>query len=194
MPNPISPNAGRDTKNKPDKEWEGLTADSFDGSGFEALDIKAKTARHWGEKRNKFITGASRFISYEIKFDRKKAALERPSLNKKKSINELAKLTKNQRSSLTDAIQTQIKDASTFLWKEVLPLTLSWSTALQDTEERLLQVVGTEKLPIGYIINRVTEAAHLKINRYIAGQFELTSEEAKILQLAITARYRMEDG
>ena len=189
MRNPIAPNARKETKDKPDKAWGSITFDDLDGSGFSpTVDwaAKKKLERKWKEKQNRFITGSSPHISFEIDTRvRKKEAPKKQSL-----LNEKSRVTKSQRRSLTRALEAQITDLSAFLWKEILPFALAWGTAIHDTEDRLSQVIGVETFPIrGYVTSRVNEAIQLRINRCISGQFKLTPSEQEILRLNLIRKF-----
>lgn len=193
MKNPISPNAV-DPRLGPDHTWSTVELDDLDSSGYQAIEdwaVGRRLTRALGEKRNKFVSGASSFITYTIR--------DRPRQEKKKvatavntPVNEKARVTASQRKSMTAALDMEISSISDFLWSDILPFSLAWQTAVSNTEERLSQVIGAEKLPfMAYVKGRVSEAAQLRINRFISEQFKLEPKEAEMLQMQMKHRYQV---
>lgn len=127
---------------------------------------------------NPYLRGQSEFIFFRVrpKFKRKE---------KKKIITPInlnSKLSKQQKKKISRRIGENIEDFSTFFMEEILPVSLSISSAGQKVDELMQQLIDQKaNLPMSFIQAKATQAVSLRIIRRLCQKFQLTKDEQRMM-------------
>ena len=166
-------------------DWASINMDDF-GTRFEAVAdeeevVAAKPRRQVtaSPKVSKFIRGRSPFIYYLIQ-----PRLREYKMKKTRPINEGLKVTPKEITAWQKTLAGNIKKVSAFYERELLPLTAAVSTAVLDTQERFAQLIDDPqaKLPLSYIVRKLSQATNLKIIDHIADTMKLSPENRRLMK------------
>jgi len=168
-------------------DWSSINMDDF-GTKFEAVAdtddeevVAAKPKRQVtaSPKVSKFIRGRSPFIYYLIQ-----PRLREYKMRKTRPINEGFKVTSKEVTAWQKTLAGNIKKVSAFYERELLPLTAAVSTAVLDTQERFAQLIDDPqaKLPLSYIVRKLSQATNLKIIDHIADTMKLSPENRRLMK------------
>ncbi len=168
------------------------------GEGFEIVDpsvfeVKKEYKEFVLNKfKNKFVIGKSKFISYDAGVSLKSP---KKSVKTKTSVSVSPPLTKDDRKRFVTKLSKNIKAWREFFVHDILPVSLSIHTALEETKDQLSQLVDSSvTLPSDYIVFKTAEAVYLRINREIGSRLLLNQEEqdklSNIMQFSTIARDR----
>lgn len=134
---------------------------------------------------DKFMIGNSRFFFYRIR------VVTSTLKNKKKKPKRVIdkKIPEHKKIKFVKDLRSNIERFTDFVWEEILPVTMSFHTALDDVENYALQVIddrtGFNK---DVLIKKAGDAVNLRIIRYLAEAFNLTEEEKTLFTIELRAR------
>lgn len=141
--------------------------------------------------RNRFITGKSSFIIYEVVPRLVKPKQSKP---KRQIFNAHTKITKGEKVQFAKALEKNIQSVSRLFLQDLMPSTLAIHSAIEDVKEKLTQVVGESiGLPLDYYVVKSTQAVQLRIVRQICEDFSLTKDEAFLMTADFLPRLPKQD-
>jgi hypothetical protein len=143
-------------------------------------------AEHSGRDRHPFLNGNSRFVFYRIRPP--KLRKETPKIDKK-IVNLKNKISASQKVKFASTLGANIDLTSKFFLEEILPRSQALMTAMSNVDEVMQQLTDEQaQLPIEFIKAKSREAINLRIIRFLADQYGLTKNEARLMRSEFIAK------
>ncbi len=165
----------------PSIDWSRIDVDSI-GSNFEVLDEVARPKRRvirMSPKLAKFVIGASPHLFFVLT-----PKIPKYVVRKTQPINTATKVSESEKATWVTALGKNMKSMSTFLERDLLPLTSALASATLNSQERYSQLIDDPeiKLPLGFILKKANLAAQLKIIDKIADFMNLSAENRRLMK------------
>jgi hypothetical protein len=172
-------------RQSPSALWAAVTPEDI-GEGFvpiESFDrpapVKTRPFFEVREFKNKFVSGSSSFVSYEVK---PRLVKKQPKTKARTPFNSHTKITKTEKVKFAQQLEKNISVVNKLFLNEVLPVTLSIKSAIEDTKEKTVQLVGEAiDLPMDFYMVKAMQAVQLRIIRQLVEDFKLTPAEANLM-------------
>lgn len=172
-------------RQSPSALWAAVKPDDI-GEGFVAVESfdrpepsRSRSFFELREFRNKFVSGHSPFVSYEVT---PRLVKVQKTVKTKKPFNSHTKVTKTERVRFAQSLEKNIGSVGRLFLNEVLPATLAIRSAVEDVKEKMSQLVGEPiDLPADFYYVKTIQAVQLRVIRQICEDLKLTPEEANLM-------------
>ncbi len=164
----------------PSIDWSKIDVDSI-GSNFEVLEeVKLPPRRvKLSPRLSKFVIGRSPHLFFVV--DPK---IPKYVVKKTQPINANTKVSESEKTSWASSLGKNMRAMSTFLERDLLPLTSALASATLSSQERYSQLIDDPevKLPMGFILKKANLAAQLKIIDKISDFMGLSAENRRLMK------------
>jgi hypothetical protein len=162
-------------------DWSRIDVDSI-GSNFEVLDDLDKPKRkviRMSPRLAKFVIGASPHLFFVLS-----PKIPKYVVRKTQPINTATKVSESEKATWVTSLGKNMKSMSTFLERDLLPLTSALASATLNSQERYAQLIDDPeiKLPLGFILKKANLAAQLKIIDKISDFMSLSAENRRLMK------------